>query len=474
MKWIAILVLVAGCGQKRNLDRCCVDEADCAAIGLPNGSGCQAGELCRGNECVEQTCTTSSQCDPSAPYCEDEHCAETCTMDSSCPVTSPPQPFCVSGGCVECRDTADCDGLICRDGRCGGCAVDGECSSGLCITSTGMCAESTDVAFVSATGSGTSDCTPAVPCTFARALAIDPPKKTIKLAAGTYTNATTVTITGMRAIVGDDVETTKMTNAGTGPVVVIPTMADVSIDRLEVFGGKNGGTPGIGVHCTGGKLRFNQVRITGNASDGLRASCDVGANQVSFTNNGGFGADVSGLDIGPQYLLERATVFGNVAGGIKATGRGAIRHSFVLTTMGSALVLSGTGPGAFGTRPAVDFTSVSGGNATALTCANDSSGSLIAVTNVVIRGFIENPPVTANTNVCAFSNCVLENSGIPTAGCVQAGPSPVFMSNTDLHLVPSLTNPAINAGAGGTGSIDIDGETRPKGGAADIGGDEAQ
>jgi hypothetical protein len=31
----------------------------------------------------------SAECDLAAPYCEDQHCSEMCTVDTSCPVTSP-------------------------------------------------------------------------------------------------------------------------------------------------------------------------------------------------------------------------------------------------------------------------------------------------------------------------------------------------------------------------------------------------
>jgi len=467
IKIVVVMVLFGACGEKRNPDRCCVDEADCAAIGLPNGSTCRPGELCRGNECVEQTCSMSAECDSAAPYCENERCAENCTNDSSCPVTSPAQPYCVSGGCVQCRDTSDCGDLVCRDGRCGNCAADGECASGLCLISAGLCAATTDVAFVSATGSPTSNCTSSAPCTLLRALSIDPPRKTIRLQAGTYQNASTITIEGMRVVVGEDMGNTRITNLGTGPVFVVGTGADIAMERLEIFGATNGGMLGVGVQCTSGKLRLTQVRLANHASDGVASSCELSIGQSTLTGNGSFGARVSG-DGTVKYLIERSTVSNNTAGGVKATGGGTIRNVFVLQTAGTGLDLEGSG--VVSTRPTVDFVSIGSGGGMAVRCTNDFSGGSIPVTNVVVQGFADNPQIGVN-RVCTFSTCVQPPGSPAVPGCT-ASQALVFLSSDNLHLNPSFDNPAINGASGGTGLLDFDGEQRPKGAAADIGADE--
>jgi hypothetical protein len=49
----------------------------------------------------------------------------------------------------------------------------------------------------------------------------------------------------------------------------------------------------------------------------------------------------------------------------------------------------------------------------------------------------------------------------------------VVLLLTTLHLAPSLDNPAADSASGGAGLLDIDGESRPKGLASDIGADEA-
>lgn len=456
------MFLLLACGEKRNPDKCCVDEADCAAIGLPNGSTCANGELCRGNECLEIVCSTSAECDLSAPYCENDRCRETCTTDSSCPVTSPAQPYCVAGGCVQCRDTNDCGDLVCRDGKCGGCAADGECASGLCITSSGTCATTTDVAFASAAGSPTSNCTSNAPCSLLRAFSIDPPRKTIKLQAGTYQNASTFTIEGIRSVVGEDVVNTKITNLGTGPVFIIGAGADVSMERLEVFGAKTGGDVGDGIRCTTGKLRLSQVRLANNAADGLSSSCDLGVTQSTLTGNTGFGARVQGSSA-VGYAIERSSIASNTGGGIKATGAGSLRNVFVVQNTGDGLELAGTG-GALGTVPQVNFATIV--NNSSIVCIVGGTSS-IPVTNVIVQGNIQN-----SNGVCAISTCVTANFPSTQPGCTDSQ-FVFFKDVADYHLVPNLNNPAINGAAGGAGLTDFDGELRPKGTAADIGADEA-
>src|SRR4051794_8494575 len=59
------LVLVVGlfACTKPNPNRCCNDEADCMAAGLAVGSTCSDGLLCRGNQCIAVSCSTSAECE---------------------------------------------------------------------------------------------------------------------------------------------------------------------------------------------------------------------------------------------------------------------------------------------------------------------------------------------------------------------------------------------------------------------------
>jgi hypothetical protein len=160
--FLSLVVLVA-CGTKVNPDVCCTDAADCAAKGVPDGSICTDGLVCRGNSCIAETCVTSDQCEPGAPFCSSAMlCTATCAMDSECPgfggeVTS---KFCESGACVQCRDVTDCsDGSpVCDAGSCRACRLDSECASGAC-GDNGACIPTDALIYVSTTGSngGTVD-----------------------------------------------------------------------------------------------------------------------------------------------------------------------------------------------------------------------------------------------------------------------------------------------------------------------------
>jgi hypothetical protein len=124
MRAIVILcVVVATACTKPNPNRCCADEADCSSKGIPVGSQCEQGLICRGNQCISEPCVDSGDCDPAAPYCVADLCGETCAEDTQCPGfgQDASQQFCVGGGCVACRNNDDCsvsapvcDGGICR------------------------------------------------------------------------------------------------------------------------------------------------------------------------------------------------------------------------------------------------------------------------------------------------------------------------------------------------------------------------
>jgi hypothetical protein len=461
--FVALLLCAFACGEKRNPDRCCVDEADCAAIGLPNGSNCQPGELCRGNECVEQICSMSSQCDLAAPYCEDSHCAEMCDGDTSCPgAEQMNKPFCVSGGCVQCRDTGDCEDRVCVNGSCTGCAADGECASGVCVIATGLCASSTDVAFVTPTGSPTSNCTTSQPCTLARALSIDPPRKSIKLADGVYQNASTITLEGMRSFSGVGLETTRITNTGGGPVFVLGATSDISFDRLEIFGATNGANLGVGIHCSGGgKVAMTQVRVAQNASHGVQSDfCTTSITESLLKQNGGLGARLTS-DMMPPYLVDRVRVSDNVGGGIRAEGVGTIRSSIMSGNLQTTLELVGTFQG----RPDVSFMTIIG----SVFCRPTLTPA-IPVANVLVQGTVQNQVTSGiDTRVCSMSKC-FNLFGNNADGCTRVEDVNL---DADYHLPVGQINSAIDTAGGGSGTLDIDGEPRPKGAAADVGADES-
>jgi len=67
MRTLILLVAVTACTQK-NPNLCCVDEADCTANGITNGATCTDGLVCRGNQCIAESCTTAAECEAGLPY----------------------------------------------------------------------------------------------------------------------------------------------------------------------------------------------------------------------------------------------------------------------------------------------------------------------------------------------------------------------------------------------------------------------
>src|SRR6201999_1436841 len=124
---VAFCCTLAAC-TKKNPDLCCNDAADCSTVGLSAPTPCSGELLCRGNQCVAETCLTGSDCDAAAAFCDPSSgtCVEQCTQDTQCPGFggNPDAAFCVAGSCVECRlGMTDCSGTtpVCDANTCRGC-----------------------------------------------------------------------------------------------------------------------------------------------------------------------------------------------------------------------------------------------------------------------------------------------------------------------------------------------------------------
>ncbi len=56
---LALALLLGAClgaCTKTNPNLCCTDEADCTSKGIPTDSICSGGLICRGNQCIAETC----------------------------------------------------------------------------------------------------------------------------------------------------------------------------------------------------------------------------------------------------------------------------------------------------------------------------------------------------------------------------------------------------------------------------------
>lgn len=128
---LCIVVVLVGCTE-RNPNVCCTTAEDCMAQGLPTATSCAEGLLCRGNQCIAQPCTSSLMCDSAAPYCSST-CQKQCSDDAQCPGFGQAESgrFCVSGGCVQCREDVDCPEAtpVCESASCRKCVIDDDCAS---------------------------------------------------------------------------------------------------------------------------------------------------------------------------------------------------------------------------------------------------------------------------------------------------------------------------------------------------------
>jgi hypothetical protein len=165
-----IAALLGGC-TKRNENLCCIDEADCNQIGESSVVPCNDGFVCRGNQCIAIACTTNSDCDATAPFCDTAtgRCEEACAMDNQCPgfegdislgvceastcvecrdndQCGSGLPACVSNACVECSEDSQCDGPVgaCVDNQCIECREDAQCSDPTPACISNQCLECRD------------------------------------------------------------------------------------------------------------------------------------------------------------------------------------------------------------------------------------------------------------------------------------------------------------------------------------------
>ena len=126
--------------------------ASCPACERTNPNYCEGNP---NNDCRAAADATTDVAEPG------------CTSSAAC---AAPTPACEtgSGTCVQCiapGETDACNGVtpVCdADHTCRACESHAECASGACLP-TGACATPSEVAYVSATGSGTA-CTQASPC----------------------------------------------------------------------------------------------------------------------------------------------------------------------------------------------------------------------------------------------------------------------------------------------------------------------
>ena len=332
-----------------------------------------------------------SECMKEEPVCDEiTHTCRGCETDSDC-ANRPATPVCVgepAGSCFACdendhqslavgtaEDHCPTNGLQVCDGAshtCRACRADSECTSGLCNTLNGECAN--NVLHVDSdpanTPSDSNDClTPATPClTVAGAMA--------KTVTGTryvavhaadvdYVGAGEITVSGSSSVylkgIPDPAHLdyqSSLDRNGNGPVVrVTGSSASLTIVGLTLTGAA-GNSDGDGVICQNdARLTVLDAILANNAHFGFSStSCTLVLDRSIVRNNargGGLvegdfsitnsffvsnvGTNFGGLDIAdldPSDVFAHNTVFRNTAnvgapGGVRCLGTGTARHNIL-------------------------------------------------------------------------------------------------------------------------------------------------
>jgi hypothetical protein len=460
MRSFVILLLLVGC-TKPNPNRCCTGEADCMAVGLAVGSTCDEGLVCRGNQCIAQACSSSSECDAAAPYCVDERCGEACTEDTQCPgFGQSGAAYCVNGGCVACRTSADCSDpmlAVCEGGFCRGCASHAECASNVCDLDTNTCRQEDLIAYAAPAGSSTSACTKTDPCTLSRAIGVlDSTRNVLKLDTGTYGDRAQVNTQELVTVYGP-AKVQRFGIYGSGTIVV----RDLEADAFDC--GSNALAPLATLDVKRATLTLaSDLDSVNNAS-----YCNVKLSNVVIKNpfkvptmdiryNSTLTMDQTWIDGGSVMMRLSQGSSANITNSILSNGSATVGQP-------NAIYFdSSTGPSS------VSFTSFYN---TPWTCPTTGNVVWTSRSNIFLNERAGAPADTVDGKQCSHHYALIKpQSATPTGSNNILNQDPRFKNaaNGDFHLVSG--SPAIDAAdPTATESSDYEGTARPQGTARDIG-----
>ncbi|HEY1557349.1 MAG TPA: choice-of-anchor Q domain-containing protein [Kofleriaceae bacterium] len=471
---VTVLGLVA-C-TKPNPNRCCTDEADCEANDIPAGSTCADGLVCRGNQCIAETCTASSACESTDPFCVSGLCADSCTDDSQCPGAGddPSLTHCTGGVCVACATNTDCPAStpacvdnvcldcamdsdcpastpICDMNACRICQTDAECDSQVCDVDHGTCVDAGSIRYASPTGPDTADCSQATPCSMTRAAAIvDIQHPWLRMLPGTFTGTMTLSIASVEIV-------------GTGATLMgeISAMSsEVDVRGLAIVATAASAYNAFVCRMSSGVIR--DVNFQG-ATD--LTSCMLTIDQIIATS-----VDVRDHN---DLMIDRSSFLGVDLVDpttLTLTMTNSIAHRFdVELSQQSPSVTVNVSYSTF------YCTTADCGGGAIVSCETLPAAEDIHFTNNVFYdpGTVVGGAVVADgnagTNLCTFTNNVTYPQTDVIAGNIALDPKFVDAANGDFHL--TATSPAIDTAivTGTDPTVDYDGTARPQGARDDIG-----
>jgi hypothetical protein len=263
---VAALAASSGSCTRPNPDFCCTGAAECAALGVDEPRSCGSGRVCDSNVCLKTECSTAAECsDPDAPYCANQVCKSACAGDGDC-LGAAGGPLCADDGvCVGCETNKDCTDLaapICSPTRrtCEGCRADADCASGVCLAADGVCADPTDLIYVSEAGSDGNTCTRTGPCrTFSAAFSLlNGTRRVVRLAGDIYNIASPIIVDSKNVYI--DADNTEIRRPDNGPLITISGTGKVTIEGIKFNLILN--QDGIVIQTTH-PVRVSQINATG-------------------------------------------------------------------------------------------------------------------------------------------------------------------------------------------------------------------
>jgi hypothetical protein len=344
------------------------------------------------------------------------------------------------------------------------CTLHSQCASHICKLD-GACATESEISYVEAAGSATSDCAKAAPCTLDRALAVPVPAngQLILLGAGTYkAMSPPFVIRGKRSLIGAGQTLTILEGTQPGSVVKIDSGTRAAFEQLRVTGGKFAGNigDGKGIECPDmpagpRSVRIADADISNNAHAGVFSlGCEIDILRSRFDTN------FSGAELynGSAHIDASTFSFNGVYGVfVGGPGECSITNSFIFHNQ------SGVFMNPCGTSAHFDFNTVAD-NLQGYSCLSPSAGpTTVASNNIIVRNNQNTPD---QGRPCTFPGSIIAADAAPLKfKHPDAAPH-------DYHLTAGST--AIDAATAATNTHDFDGDARPKGGGRDIGADEAQ
>jgi hypothetical protein len=437
--------LAGACGDDTNAQYCEGHPEDTARCPPPDAAGCTMDEQCSGQvcdvasgSCVQCTSEKATACTDTTPVCGSTNQCVACTQHTQCP------------------------------------------GSNVCLA-TGACGDASQIAYVSASGSGTA-CTQAAPCPLLKdALATNLP--TIKIAASGAARDNATTVIDGKSVVIHAEPGAVLERDGPGPLLEVRSAnANVWIYDLELTGATSASGHGVVLTPNGGtpNLVLTRVTVTGNQGTGITASGGtLAVTQSTVSSNPGGGITASGgtLAVTQSMLVQ------NLGGGISISGSATtfsvtnnfIVHNGLATSSPSQVGGVAATPNTSGSKiefNTIAFNQSDGAFRGGLHC----TGSMVsAAGNLLYRN--AEPDGSAGLKIDATTQRNATGCQFGTTGSFHETDANNlgFKSPTtqpfDFHLTATSPSTVIDAAGTCTG-VDFDGDTRPIGNGCDLGADE--